>query len=156
DAIRIVLDLVAHHLQGLRQLGLELAIAEGCVMLQRSAQYADVGIPMDRHVVDATLAPVDLAQGAMECVVVHAVVGVKQCAIDVEQIGIAGAPVEGSRRRHLVYGLPAWKGTASASGQSRISLPAIPPGQGRPLPSPCRTTLSPRRRELLCLNREQF
>jgi hypothetical protein len=49
---------------------------------------------MHRHRIDATLAPVDFAQGGMKRVVVDAAVSVGQRSVDVKQVGVELTPIE--------------------------------------------------------------
>ncbi len=63
------------------------------------AQYADIGVAVNRYVVDASIALIDVLECLMEGVVVHAITAVQQSAVNIEEVGVKAVPVEAAGLR---------------------------------------------------------
>jgi len=86
-------DLIRHLLNDQRELLFKRGVGDSRAS-NDSAENPNVRISMNGHALKACIDAEDIFEHVAEGVVVHAVTCVEEGAIDVEEVGIGGAPVE--------------------------------------------------------------
>ena len=90
---RLAFNFIRHLLNDQRKLLFKRGVGDSRAT-NDSAENPNVRIPMNGHSLEACIDAEDIFEHIAEGVVVHAVTCVEEGAIDVEEVGIGGAPVE--------------------------------------------------------------